>query len=115
MALEISPGVFAAFEAEAAKQEVDQFRQWWNARSAWLGAPLTLDDARRRLEAARAEGREIGVNDNDDNRLFIEAAAMRLLPSPTGEQWLLATDIVFMPEDDDARVARLVALAQAPR
>jgi len=110
--LEISPSVFAAFQADASRQEVEQFVQWWNVRSSSLGAPLTMEGAHRTLEAARVEGREVGLTDNEDNRLFIQAAAMRLLPSPTGEQWLLATDVIFMPESDDARIARLVALAK---
>ncbi len=115
MNFEISPEVFTAFEAEAEAQELRDFQQWWNTRTAVLGAALSLEDAKARFAAARAEGAEVGLRDNEDNRLFLQAAAMQLLPQPTGEQWLLAIDAVLSPESDDERLARLVALAGAPR
>jgi hypothetical protein len=115
MSFEIGPEVFAAFEAEVEAQELRDFMQWWNARTAVLGAPLSLDNARTRLAAARVEGREIGLIDNEDNRLFLQAAAIRLLPQPSAEQWLLATDAVFAPDTDDTRLAQIAALSGTTR
>lgn len=112
MSFEITPEVFAAFEVEADAQELRDFMHWWNARTALLGAPLSIADAKGRFAAARAEGREVGLSDNEDNRLFLQAAAMRLLPTPSAEQWLLAIDALFAPEIDDMRLAQLAALAR---
>lgn len=112
MTIYIRPETIAAFESEAVARELRDFVTWWNARLAVLGAPITLQSGPSLMEAAKIAGAEIGIKDDEDNRLFLQAAAQRLMPSPTGEQWLLAADAILAPADDDQRLAQLVAIAR---
>ena len=112
MPMEISPSAMSAFEARARTQEVQQFAEWWNARAVSLGQLASMTEASALLESARIEGADIGLRDNEDNRLFLQAAATRLMPEPSSEQWLLATDAIFAPASDNDRFARLAAIAR---
>jgi len=113
--LELSQQVVEAFEAEAAVQEIRDFAAWWNGRQRVLGTKLSLAQAHALFGAASEAGKEIGLVDNAENRLFLQAAALRLMPQPSAEQWLLIADAIFAPEDDDQRLKDLAVLARPAR
>ena len=109
MVLKISPSTLAAFEAEAAAREQQAFFGWWNARRDRLGV-ISAADAQALYAAAREAARDVGIEDNNEQRIAVMAAAMRLLPRPTPRQEVLLYDAVFRDVSDDERIAELIAL-----
>jgi len=114
MALPISESVVAAFRAQAQAADLNEFVVWWNTRRELLGT-LRPDVAQGVFDRAVQEGRPAGIDDNQDHRVFLMAAALSLLPSPTPRTLILALDAIFAPADDDARLRDLAALRQPGR
>ncbi len=111
MAIPISEVTLGAFTAKVAAQESRDFVGWWAQRRERLG-PLEPAQANALLAAARSEAQDLGIENNDENRIFVMAAVMRLLPKPTPKQEILAIDAVFRHASDDERIAELIAIAQ---
>lgn len=116
MAFAISPEVLAAFQRQADESEVREFVTWWKTHGSALGPPpppqvaaTVLSDA---AETARAR---LGAEDNEMNRIFMQAVATRLMPEMDGRQFLLSADAIMSDAPDDKRVGELVRLVQAPR
>lgn len=111
MAIPISEATLGAFAAKAAAQESRDFVVWWAQRRDKLGQ-LDPTQADNFLSAARSEAQDLGIENNDENRIFVMAAVMRLLPKPMPKQEILAIDAVFRHASDDERIAELIAIAQ---
>ncbi len=114
MTLEISPQSYSAFESAAAVEELRDFFEWWTSRETLLGVMPDLAIAKQVLGRAEEASLELGIDDNNNHRIFLTAALMRLIPVPTGSQWLRAIDAVFDEGGDDGRLADIVAIARSP-
>jgi hypothetical protein len=109
MVLHISEQTMAAFVAQAAQREKQAFFGWWNARRDRLGL-ISEQDAQTLFAAASAAAADLGIGDNEEQRIFVMAAMMRILPKPTPRQEVLAYDAVFRDASDDERIAELIGL-----
>jgi hypothetical protein len=111
--IEISPSMMSALQAEKDSRAVPEFAAWWQRAETLLGAKP--DD--RVLAAMLGEGRQFGATlglgpDDDPERFYFCALYRALMPNPSGNQYLLATDVIF----DDAPVAeRITALLALSR
>lgn len=112
MVLEIGPNVVDAFQAAADREELKAFVQWWTVFADSLGPPPPPEMAKQVLENAFEKAAELGIEENQDNRVFLQAAATRLMPGMSGQQYLLSADAFFSDESDADRVVQLVILSQ---
>jgi hypothetical protein len=115
VSLEIGPHVVAAFESEASKEEMLEFHAWWNSHLEILGRTISISEAESRLKDVRLQAHQVGLQDNNEARIFLQAAATYLIPDPTGEQWLLICDTIFEPSDDFVRLNELAAISRKAR
>ena len=107
--LQIHPRTLAAFEADARADQRQRFVGWVHLHRATLGdAPPAA--AMRLLEDTRPDAATEGAD--TDDQLFMLAAARGLMPRMTGVQYLLIMDVVFSPDNDLVRVARLAAIRE---
>lgn len=110
--LKISPAMIGAFERSLAKDDLQTFTNWWRCWEACLGR-LDSSSLAKLLVEARLRGGSLGIEDNDRNRLFLLAAAIRFFPQPDDRQYLLLADAIFDSESDEACLAVFSTLAQS--
>ena len=112
--LKISPEVMAAFDAQVDAQTQKRILALWMSNFAVLGAPPDYSGTAI-LVSGEALAKEYGVFDNDEERIFLCAAAVRLMPRLSGGQALLLGDILFADQDVQDRLNRLRSLADDPQ
>ncbi|WP_425229569.1 hypothetical protein [Sphingomonas sp.] len=103
--LKIHPDTLAALEADAARRQPAQFGQWW----AQNGLPPGDLEARR--QHAAQEAAQLGIEDDEDRRISLYAAAFALMPEMDGIQFLQVSDILFLDEPAAARLERIRGVA----
>jgi hypothetical protein len=106
----ISDQQLAAHERDQRLMSDAMAIQWYRGQGAALPQ---LPDATLREQLLRAHETaiDIGLLDDEDDRLRRLLAFHALIPDPTGDQWLLAVDAVFdLPEASDA-ILRFKAIA----
>lgn len=108
--LKVSDAVVGAFERSLTKDEVEQFASWWGR---WRGRLGTADASQlaANLANAQEQGPSLGIDDNRSNRLYMLAAAIRLIPEPDARQYLLIADVIFDSDADTGRIDLLASLA----
>ena len=109
MAFEISPQVFLAFEAQESAAESARFERWWLGHADRLGR-ITPGSGAALIDAGRNVASEYGIADNTKDRLFLAAAAARLIQRPSAAQALLLGDIFYLDLPLDGRFEKLLAL-----
>ena len=110
--LSISPETVAALEADASRRQFFAFAQWW--RDAGL-PPLDVDALQRLWRYAGEQALELGIEDDDDGRISLYAAAWALLGDMDGLQFLQVADILFLGESREQRLARIRAVPATAR
>lgn len=107
--LTITSETLAALEADASRREFFAFAHWW--RSVAL-PPMELDGLQRLWHFAGEQALELGIEDDEDGRVSLYAAAWALLGDMDGLQFLQVSDILFRDGTIDERVAAVRAVAR---
>lgn len=106
--LKIDPATLQALEADAARRTVSRFVQWWSASALPPAAPPELES---RYRHATEEAAALGIEDDDDGRISLYAAAFALMGDMDGIQFLQVSDILFLDESVEARLDRIRGVA----
>jgi hypothetical protein len=112
--LHVSHQVIGAFERGLSTDDLGEFVRWW-AGFPQLLPPADANTLAALLARARAQGAQLGIDDNQEHRLFIVAAAIRQIPRPDGRQYLLIADCVFDSDSDEDRLVELNRLGEHSR
>ncbi len=105
----ISPQTVETFAAQVKSREADAFWHWWLARQSALGI-ITQDEAQALLARCYQEGPLVGIEDNEEGRLFLLAAMLRGNPAYDDVTVLLILDAIFADASEDERLRQIVAL-----
>ena len=109
MAFKISPQVFLAFEAQESAAEAARFERWWFSHADRLGR-ISAGSGAALIDTGRKVASEYGIVDNAEDRLFLAAAAARLIQRPSAAQALLLGDVFYLDLPLDGRFEKLLAL-----
>ena len=107
--IEIDDATFQAMRADAARRDAPRFAAWWRGTPLPAASP---DYLHRLWSYAEGQARELGIEDDADGRISLYAAAFGLMGDMDGIQFLQVSDILFLSEDVDARLARIMAVAR---
>lgn len=100
----ITSQTLAALQADASRREFIAFAHWW--RSVAL-PPMELDALQGLWRFAGEQALELGIEDDEDGRISLYAAAWALLGDMDGIQFLQVSDILFLGESREERLARI--------
>ena len=109
--IEIDDHLLRRFEAEVAQRNCRAFAAWWRGRADVLPQ---WDDARleQLWRHVIAEAMELGIEDDEEGRISLYAAAFALLGEMDGIQFLRVSDLLFEPGSADARLPVLIRMAR---
>ncbi|MEM7666600.1 MAG: hypothetical protein AAF250_12150 [Pseudomonadota bacterium] len=108
--LSISDQHLSAHEREQLQRRDALALQWYRQQGSRL-PQLPTDDLRAVLEKAKESAKEVGLLDDEDDRLRRLMAFHAIIPEYNGDQWLLGMDAVFDLPSNSAAIEAFDELA----
>jgi hypothetical protein len=110
--LQITPNQYDGFANADVLKQRGRFAVWMRGEAPLVGY-FHDDQLQRALDTSSGDAAQAGID--TEQRLFVHAAALLLMPEMNATQYLQTMDVIFGRGNADAKLRQLMALKTAGR